>query len=77
MNYTSARIEIKHYCTQLAYIKLAFRTVFDEMQNDNPNITLNFSWTWIEFIILVEWWERHIHTKTLFHDLVFFEIGMC
>ena len=24
-------------------MKLAFRTAFDEMQNDNPNITLNFS----------------------------------
>ena len=45
MSYTSARIEMKHYKIKLAYIKLAFRTVFDEMQNDNPNITLNFSWT--------------------------------
>ena len=42
---SSPPIQIEHYRIKLAYIKLAFRTVFDEMQNDNPNITLNFSWT--------------------------------
>ena len=42
--YSSPRIQIKHRI-KLAYIKLAFITVFDEIKNDNPNITLNFSWT--------------------------------
>ena len=36
---SSPRIQIKHRI-KLAYIKLAFRTVFDEIKNDNPNITL-------------------------------------